>query len=130
MKEIKLRFEQIDNRINESERSIKGNGGSEDIKRLELNALYYSELERKLAIQERYELKLAKAADYESKNNFYMAIKIANDSAFNARIKANLQDRVINYLFIRYADVQDTIISQIINDQKKAIKVNENLENE
>ena len=91
---------------------------------------FYRELERKLAIQERYERKLARASEYESKNNFYMAIKVANDCVFNARIKTTLQDRIINYLFIRHADVQDTIISEIINNQKKEAKAKENSKDE
>jgi hypothetical protein len=130
VKEIKLRYEQIDNRINECERSIKNHIGLDEIKKLENNALYYSELERKFATQERLELKLAKAAEYEAQNNFYMAIKTASDLSFNARIKSTLKDRIINYLFIRHPDVQETIISGIINDQKKAAKGKSNLKDE
>ena len=67
MKEINMRYDLIDQRINECERSIKNQGGIDEVHKLEYNALYYEEIERGFALLERYEVKFTKAAEYEAK---------------------------------------------------------------
>ena len=72
IKEINLRFEQVDQRVNECERSIKNKGGIDEINRLQNNALYYETLERGFALLERYEIKFSKVAEFEAKNDYIM----------------------------------------------------------
>jgi hypothetical protein len=59
-KEIHLRYEQIESRLNEIDRSVKNQGGIDNINKLQNNALYYEEMERGFRLLEKYETKFIK----------------------------------------------------------------------
>lgn len=125
IKEVNLRLQQVENRKSECERSIKDQGGINEIRKLEYNALYYSELERGFTLFERYEGKFSKVKEYEHKNNFIMCIltlkeienlykanivelndfpdlvKIIKNKIedWNLKIKAELQNKILSILF-------------------------------
>ena len=148
IKEVNLRYQQIDSRINEIERSIKNQGGIDEINKLQYNSLYYEELERGFALLERYEMKFIKAAEYEARNDFIMCVRtiknieklyISNRNElsefpdliniikskitnFNTSLKQTLQDRITNFLFFRNNEAQNTVLCKIIKEVKTANK--------
>lgn len=150
VKETNLRFEQIDQRINECERSIKFKGGIDEIHKLQNNALYYEELERGFELLERYEVKFIKAAEYENRNDYIMCVRTIENieklfhtnkkefvdfpdlmtiikskiSNYYTSLKANLQTKIINFVFLKSEEAQNTILKKIIKEVKQENKEN------
>ena len=86
LKEINLRFDQIDQRITECERPLKNVStcmyhnffltiinNSQNL--VQNKSVYYEELERGFSILERYEMKFTKAAEYDAKNDLIMCVR-------------------------------------------------------
>ncbi|CAI2370047.1 unnamed protein product [Moneuplotes crassus] len=140
IKEVNLRLEQVENRKNECERSLKDQSGIDEIRQLEYNALYYSELERGLMLFERYEGKFARVKEYENKNNYIMCIlklqeidrlyqsnivelnefpdlvKIIKSKVeeWNKKIKRELENKVLSILFHRKEDFPSILETTLI----------------
>ena len=149
VKEINLRFEQVDQRINECERSIKNKGGIDEINKLQNNALYYETLERGYSLLERYEAKFTKVTEFEMKNDYIMWIRTLKsiDKLFNSNknalsefpdisniiktkisnyystLKITLQQKIINFIFLKSTEAQNTILKKIIKEVKKDNKL-------
>jgi len=144
VKEIHLRYQQVENRLNECERSVKNQGGIDQIDKLQNNALYYEEMERGFGLLEKYETKFIKAAEYESRKDYIMCVRtlkkierqfIANKkelsdfpdiieivssnlSNFYSSLREELQGKIINFLFMKNAEVQKIIMAKIIKEVK------------
>lgn len=123
---------------------------------MQYKAIYYDEIERGFSILERYEQKFTKAAEYEAKNDFIMWVatlqnieKLYNHNLneissfpdlakvikaklinYYMSMKTNLETRIVNFIFLKDAVAQNSILKRIIKEVKEENRAKDELKND